>query len=98
MDALGFLLITIPIFYPLAMELHYDPIWFGVMITIVTTMGAITPPVGVNAYVVAGMSKDVIPLSTVFKGVMFFLPSYIICIILLEIFPQLVMVLAHMVK
>jgi len=98
MDALGFLLITIPIFYPLAMELHYDPVWFGVMITIVTTMGAITPPVGVNAYVVAGMSKDVIPLSTVFKGVMFFLPSYVICVLLLEIFPQLVMVLANTVK
>ncbi len=98
MDALGFLLITIPIFYPLAMELHYDPIWFGVMITIVTTMGAITPPVGVNAYVVAGMSKDVIPLSTVFKGVMYFLPTYIICVFLLEVFPQLVMTLANMVK
>ncbi len=98
MDALGFLLITIPIFYPLAMELHYDPIWFGVMITIVTTMGAITPPVGVNAYVVAGMSRDVIPLSTVFKGVMFFLPSYVICVLLLEIFPNLVMVLANTVK
>ncbi len=98
MDALGFLLITIPIFYPLAMELHYDPIWFGVMITIVTTMGAITPPVGVNAYVVAGMSKDVIPLSTVFKGVMYFLPTYIICVFLLEVFPQLVMVLASLVK
>ncbi len=98
MDALGFLLITIPIFYPLAMQLHYDPIWFGVMITIVTTMGAITPPVGVNAYVVAGMSKDVIPLSTVFKGVIYFLPTYIICIFLLEVFPQLVMALANMVK
>ncbi len=98
MDALGFLLITIPIFYPLAMELHYDPIWFGVMITIVTTMGAITPPVGVNAYVVAGMSKDVIPLSTVFKGVIYFLPTYIVCVFLLEVFPQLVMTLANMVK
>lgn len=98
MDALGFLLITIPIFYPLAMYLHYDPVWFGVMITIVTTMGAITPPVGVNAYVVAGMSKDVIPLSTVFKGVIYFLPTYVICVLLLEIFPQLVMLLANTVK
>jgi len=98
MDALGFLLITIPIFYPLAMELHYDPVWFGVMITIVTTMGAITPPVGVNAYVVAGMSKDAIPLSTVFKGVTFFLPTYVLCVLMLEIFPQLVMFLANTVK
>ena len=93
MDALGLLLITIPIFYPLALQLHYDPIWFGVLITIVTTMGAITPPVGVNAYVVAGMSED-ISLATVFKGVVYFLPTYIFCIILIEIFPSLVLYLA----
>ena len=93
MDALGLLLITIPIFYPLALKLHYDPIWFGVLITIVTTMGAITPPVGVNAYVVAGMSED-ISLATVFKGVVYFLPTYIVCILLIEIFPSLVLYLA----
>ena len=97
MDALGLLLITIPIFYPLAMKLNYDPIWFGVMLTIVTTMGAITPPVGVNAYVVAGMSED-ISLTTVFKGVTYFLPSYIICILLLEMFPSLVLALAAAVR
>ena len=79
------------------MKLNYDPIWFGVMLTIVTTMGAITPPVGVNAYVVAGMSKD-ISLNTVFKGVTYFLPTYIICIIMLELFPSLVMFLAGAVK
>ncbi len=93
MDALGLLLITIPIFYPLALKLNYDPIWFGVMLTIVTTMGAITPPVGVNAYVVAGMSDD-ISLATVFKGVTYFLPTYLVCILLLEIFPVLVLYLA----
>ncbi len=97
MDALGLLLITIPIFYPLALKLGYDPIWFGVMLTIVTTMGAITPPVGVNAYVVAGMARD-ISLKTVFKGVTYFLPTYIICIILLEMFPALVQFLAGAVK
>ena len=93
MDALGLLLITIPIFYPLALKLNYDPIWFGVMLTIVTTMGAITPPVGVNAYVVAGMADD-ISLATVFKGVTYFLPTYLVCILLLEIFPALVLYLA----
>ncbi|HDS15154.1 MAG TPA: TRAP transporter large permease [Proteobacteria bacterium] len=90
MDALGLLMITIPIFYPLALKLGFDPIWFGVIITIVTTMGAITPPVGVSAYVVAGMAED-IALSTILKGVSYFLPSYIITIIILEIFPQLVL-------
>ncbi|MCD6430708.1 MAG: TRAP transporter large permease [Deltaproteobacteria bacterium] len=90
MDALGLLLITIPIFYPLAIKLNFDPVWFGILITIVTTMGAITPPVGVNAYVVAGIAED-IPLTTIFKGIAYFLPTYIITIILLEIFPQLIL-------
>ena len=96
MDALAFLLITVPIFYPVAQQLGYDPIWFGVVITIVTTMGAITPPVGINAYVVAGMSKD-IQLSTVFRGVVWFLPSYVIALILVEVFPQIITYFASLV-
>jgi tripartite ATP-independent transporter DctM subunit len=97
MDALAFLLITVPIFFPVAQQLGYDPIWFGVIITLVTTLGAITPPVGISAYIVSGMAKD-IPLSTVFKGVVWFIPSYIITMILIEIFPQLVTFFAALVK
>ena len=67
MDALAFLLISLPIFFPLVMEMGYDPIWFGQVICIVTTMGAIMPPIGICCYVVAGMAKD-IPLGTVFRG------------------------------
>ncbi len=97
MDALAFLLITVPIFYPVAQRLGYDPIWFGVMITVVTTMGAVTPPVGISAYVVSGMAKD-IQLSTVFRGVIWFLPSFIIAMILLEVFPELVTYFAGLIK
>ncbi len=89
MDALAFLLITVPIFFPVAKQMGYDPIWFGVVITVVTTLGAVTPPVGISAYIVSGMAKD-IPLSTVFRGVLWFIPSYIITLILMEVFPQLV--------
>ncbi|UCE35828.1 MAG: TRAP transporter large permease, partial [Deltaproteobacteria bacterium] len=67
MDALGMILLTIPIFYPVAVELGYDPIWFGVIIVLITEMGVITPPVGVNVYVVSGVAKDV-PLEVIFKG------------------------------
>jgi len=97
MDALAFLLITVPIFYPVAIQMGYDPIWFGVVITIVTTMGAITPPVGISAYIVSGMAKD-IPLSTVFRGVIWFIPSYILTLVLVEVFPQLVTFFANLVK
>ncbi|HOV90537.1 MAG TPA: TRAP transporter large permease [Syntrophorhabdaceae bacterium] len=97
MDALAFLLITVPIFFPVAQQMGYDPIWFGVAITLVTTMGAITPPVGISAYIVSGMAKD-IPLSTVFKGVLWFIPSYIITIMAIEVFPQLVTFFAGLVR
>jgi tripartite ATP-independent transporter DctM subunit len=91
MDALAFLLISIPIFFPLAIKLGFDPIWFGVLICIVTTMGAVTPPVGISAYVVAGMAPDV-KLSTVFRGIAWFLPTYIVTMLLVEFVPQLVTV------
>ncbi len=97
MDALALLLITLPIFFPVAMKLGYDPIWFGVTVTVVTTLGAVTPPVGATTYVVAGMAEDV-PLKSVFKGVTYFIPAYILCIILLTVFPQIVTFLPYFVK
>ena len=97
MDALALLLITIPIFFPVAMELGYDPIWFGVTITVVTTLGAVTPPVGATTYVVGGMAKDV-PLEEVFKGVAYFLPAYLLCIFILMVFPKLVLFLPGLIQ
>jgi C4-dicarboxylate transporter DctM subunit len=97
MDALGFLLISIPIFFPMAAQLGYDPIWFGCILTVVTTMGAITPPVGICAYVVSGMSGN-IPLSTVFKGVLWFLPAYAVTMAVMIIFPQIALFLPSLVR
>jgi tripartite ATP-independent transporter DctM subunit len=97
MDALGFLLISIPIFFPMAMNLGYDPIWFGCILTVVTTMGAITPPVGICAYVVSGMATD-ISLSTVFKGVLWFIPAYCITMGIMIIFPQIALFLPSLVR
>jgi len=97
MDALALLLITIPIFFPVADQLGYDPIWFGVTITVITTLGAVTPPVGATTYVVGGMARD-IPLETVFKGVAFFLPAYIICVVLLMLFPGIVTFLPNLIR
>ena len=97
MDALALLLITIPIFFPVAAKLGYDPIWFGVTITVVTTLGAVTPPVGATTYVVGGMAKDV-PLQDVFKGVAYFLPAYLICILILMIFPRIILFLPGLIR
>jgi tripartite ATP-independent transporter DctM subunit len=87
-DALALVLLTIPIFYPVVTELGYDPIWFGVIIVVVTQMGVITPPVGVNVYVVSGIERDV-PLQKIFRGAMPFLLAMVLSAILLMIFPQI---------
>jgi tripartite ATP-independent transporter DctM subunit len=97
MDALALLLITIPVFFPVARELGYDPIWFAVIITVVTTLGAVTPPVGATTYVVGGMAKD-IPLEAVFRGVLFFLPAYVLCVLILMIFPEIVTFLPNLMR
>jgi tripartite ATP-independent transporter DctM subunit len=94
-DSLGFLVLTIPIFFPLGMALGFDPIWYSIILTMVTTMGAITPPVGVNIYVVKALAPD-IPLSTIFKSVSFFLLACVICIVILIIFPQIVLIIPNM--
>lgn len=89
-DALALVLLTIPIFYPVAVTtLGYDPIWFGVVIVLVVAMGVITPPVGMNVYIIKGVAGD-IPLETIFKGIWPFLAAIIICLVLLMAFPQIV--------
>ena len=97
MDSLALLLITIPIFFPVAISLGYDPIWFGITITIITTMGAITPPVGATAYIVAGMSKGIL-MDEVFKGVSYFIPAYFLSVLLCLIFPQIILFLTQYVN
>lgn len=97
MDSLGFLVLTIPIFFPLGIELGFDPIWFAIILTMVTTMGAITPPVGVNIYVVKALAPQ-IELSTIFKSISFFLMACIVCIIILIIFPDIVTIIPEMAR
>ncbi|MGE4297429.1 MAG: TRAP transporter large permease [Desulfovibrionaceae bacterium] len=97
MDALALLLITIPIFFPLADAMGYDPLWFSVLITVVTTMGAVTPPVGVNTFIVASMATGV-PMHKIFRGVSLFLFSYLACIGLMLLFPQIVLFLPSLIQ
>lgn len=96
-DSLGFLVLTIPIFFPLGMALGFDPVWYAIILTMVTTMGAITPPVGVNIYVVKALAPE-IELSTMFKSVSFFLIACIVCIVILIIFPDIVTVIPEMAR
>ncbi|WP_024335817.1 TRAP transporter large permease [Desulfotignum balticum] len=100
MDALAFVTLTVPIFFPVVMELGYDPIWFGIIIVMVTEMGVITPPVGINVYVVYGVAKNVldegVPLEKIFKGIFPFLIAVIVGVLILIIFPQIIMFLPNL--
>jgi C4-dicarboxylate transporter, DctM subunit len=96
MDSLGFLVLTIPIFFPLGIALGFDPIWYSIILTMVTTMGAITPPVGVNIYVIKALAPE-IPLSTIFKSVSFFLLACIVSLAILIIFPQITLIIPNLV-
>ena len=87
-DALALIMLTIPIFYPIIVNLGYDPIWFGVIIVLVTQMGVITPPVGINVYVVNGIAQD-IPLEKIFKGALPFLLALVAGTAAIVAFPGL---------
>ncbi|WP_028307812.1 TRAP transporter large permease [Desulfitibacter alkalitolerans] len=88
-DALALILLTIPIFFPVVVTtLGYDPIWFGIIIVMVVAMGVITPPVGMNVYVIKGVAPD-IPLEVIFRGIWPFLAAIIVCLIALIAFPQI---------
>jgi len=97
MDALAMVMLTVPIFFPVAEALGFDPIWFGVVIVLITEMGVITPPVGVNVYVVYGVAKDV-PLESIFRGVLPMLLALVICNLMLLLFPQIALFLPNLIK
>lgn len=89
MDSLAMVMLTVPIFYPiLVTSLGFNGIWYGVIMVMVMEMGLITPPVGMNVYIVSGVAKDV-PLQKIFKGVFPMLIGMIAAIIIVCIFPQL---------
>ncbi len=88
MDSLAMIMLTIPIFFPVVTSLGFDPIWFGVIIVLVTGMGVITPPVGINVYVVAGVARDV-PLHVIFRGSVKLLAAQVVTAALLILFPQI---------
>lgn len=90
MDAMGFLVISIPIFFPLLVSLGYDLVWTTIIVTLVTTLGAVTPPVGVNVFIVSGMSKE-LDVMTVFRGVLPFFIPYALAIAAFIIFPDLIL-------
>lgn len=92
MDSLALVTLTIPILYPIVLQLGYDSVWFGVMIVLAAEMGVITPPVGVNVYVIKGVAGEV-PLHTIFRGIVPFLLALLVAIVLILLIPQIALFL-----
>ena len=82
------ILLTIPIFFPVIAKLGFDPIWFGVVVVMVVELGLITPPIGMNVFIIKGMAAEV-PLGNIYKGVLPFVIAQIMLIALIVAFPKL---------
>lgn len=92
MDAMPMITLTVPIFLPIVLAMGFDPIWFGVLIVLVSELGYITPPVGLCCYILSNMNRDV-PLTQVFKGALpFCIPILVTCWIVI-LFPKVALIL-----
>ncbi len=92
MDCYAIMILTVPIIFPLIQTMQFDPIWFGVLMVIVLEVGLITPPVGLNVFVLKAAAPDV-PMSTIFKGILPFLTAALLAIVLLMLFPQIALLI-----
>ena len=88
LDALAMILLTVPIFYPIVLDLGYDPIWFGIIVVMVVELGLITPPIGMNVFVIKGMVQSV-PLVSIYKGVLPFVIGQMLLIIAVFLIPDI---------
>ncbi|MGE0746350.1 MAG: TRAP transporter large permease [Rhodospirillales bacterium] len=92
LEGFAMLVLTLPIVFPIITALGFDPVWFGIFVVIVLEMGLISPPVGINVFVVKGVAGDV-PMGQIFAGIMPFWIAMIACVGLLVAFPQIALVL-----
>jgi tripartite ATP-independent transporter DctM subunit len=92
MEGFAMLVLTLPIVFPIIVQLGYDPIWFGIIVVLVVEMGLISPPVGMNVFVVKGVAPDV-PLTDIFRGIFPFLGAMAVCVGLLIAFPDIALFL-----
>lgn len=94
MEGFAMLVLTVPIVLPIITTLGYDPIWFGIVMVVVVEMGLISPPVGMNVFVVKGVAPNV-PLSTIYRGIIPFWIAMAVCVALLIMFPDIALYLPN---
>jgi len=94
LEGFAILVLTVPIVLPIMLAMNFDPIWFGIFMVIVLEMGLISPPVGINVFVVKGIAEDV-PMYQIFAGILPFWVAMIVCVALLIAFPQIALILPN---
>jgi len=93
LDAFGMLAITLPVIFPIITTLGFDPIWYGILMVKVVEVGLITPPLGINVYVVKGAAGNLVSIEEIFRGIVPFLIMDIITLVILVAFPQIALFL-----
>jgi tripartite ATP-independent transporter DctM subunit len=96
-SSMAMIILTVPIFFPVITALGFDPIWFGIIIVKVVELGQLTPPVGINVFVIHGVARDV-PMYTIFRGIVPFFVADLFEVALLVVFPQIATVLPNLMK
>lgn len=94
MDDLAFMVLATPIFFPTAMELGYDPIWFGILICVTLMIGGLIPPVAIYVFILGNITG--IPFKTIYKGVVPFLSALVLALVILFVFPQMALWLPNL--
>jgi C4-dicarboxylate transporter DctM subunit len=89
MEGFSMIVTTIPVIFPVVKALGYDPIWFGVIVTMLVEIALISPPDGTVLYVLQGMRQQPGPITDVFSGVMPFIAVYVLAVVILMFWPQL---------
>jgi len=97
MEELSMVLLTLPVFFPLIVGLGMDPVWFGILIVTIVEIGLISPPVGMNLFVLSTLLPQV-PTTTVFRGVLPFIGADVIRLAILILFPAISLYLPSLMK
>lgn len=97
MDAWANMLIMVPFLFPTILSLGFDPIWFGVLMVIMIEMGMITPPIGMNVFIISGVARDV-PMFTIFRGIVPFVLAMAVCVAIVVAIPQIALFLPNAMK
>jgi C4-dicarboxylate transporter DctM subunit len=95
MSSVAMVILTVPIFYPIILDLGFNPIWFGIIVVKMTEIAMITPPVGINVFVMQGIARSV-PMYDIFRGIMPFLVAELANVGLLLLFPEICLVIPNM--